>query len=115
VRPGRATAVFCGDRPGRSRTCGISVGTSTGLILPSCVTLRKMANTTAESPRAARKDDRRRCRRSKRELQVLWQQFERVGVAWPDDGEVATVERGDPDCAIPFSQGDHGRVRPTEP
>jgi len=46
---------------------------------------------------------------------VLGQQFERVGVAWPDDGEVAAVERGDPDRALPFGGRDHGCVGPAQP
>jgi hypothetical protein len=36
-------------------------------------------------------------------------------VTWPDDREVASVERGDPDRAVPLGQGDHGCVRPAEP
>jgi hypothetical protein len=46
---------------------------------------------------------------------VLWQQFKRVSVTWPDDGEVAAIERGDPDRALPFGEGDHGCVRPAQP
>lgn len=46
---------------------------------------------------------------------MLWQQLERVSVAWPDYGEVAAVKRCDPDRAVPLGQGDHGRVRPAEP
>jgi hypothetical protein len=46
---------------------------------------------------------------------ALWQQLERVSVAWPDDGEVAAVERGDPDRAVPLGQSDHGCVSPAQP
>ena len=35
-------------------------------------------------------------------LAALWQQFKRVSVTWPDDGEVAAVERGDPERAMPL-------------
>ena len=46
---------------------------------------------------------------------MLWQQFERVSVTRPDDGEMAAVERGDPDRALPFGERDHRRVRPAQP
>jgi hypothetical protein len=46
---------------------------------------------------------------------VLWQQLERLSMTWPHNGEVAPVECGDPDRAMPLGQGDHGRVRPAEP
>jgi hypothetical protein len=36
-------------------------------------------------------------------------------VTWPDDGEVAAIERGDPDRALPFGDRDHGCVRPAQP
>ena len=46
---------------------------------------------------------------------MLWQQLERLSMTWPYNGEVAPVECGDPDRAMPFGQGDHGRIRPAEP
>jgi hypothetical protein len=46
---------------------------------------------------------------------VLWQQLERLSMTWPHNGEVAPVEGGDPDRAMPLGQGDHGRIRPAEP
>jgi hypothetical protein len=46
---------------------------------------------------------------------VLWQQFERVSVTWPDDSEVAAVERGDPYRALSFGERDHGYVRSAQP
>jgi hypothetical protein len=48
-------------------------------------------------------------------IATLWQQFERSSVTWPNDRKVAAVERGDPDRALPFGWGDHGRIRPSEP
>ena len=33
----------------------------------------------------------------------------------PDNGEVAAVERGDPDRAMPLGKGDHGCVCSAEP
>jgi hypothetical protein len=47
------------------------------------------------NPAALGKDGRQRAK-------ALWQQFERGSVTWPDNGEVAPVERGDPDCAMPL-------------
>jgi hypothetical protein len=38
---------------------------------------------------------------------VLWQQFQRVSVKWADDGEMAAIERGDPDRALSFGERDH--------
>ena len=35
---------------------------------------------------------------------VLWQQLERVSVTRADDGEMAAVERGDPDRTMPLGQ-----------
>jgi hypothetical protein len=46
---------------------------------------------------------------------VLWQQLKRVSVTWPDDREMAAIERGDPNRALPFGEGDHGCVRPAQP
>ncbi len=46
---------------------------------------------------------------------MLWQQLERLSMTWPYNGEVAPVECGDPDRAMPLGQGDHGRIRPAEP
>lgn len=46
---------------------------------------------------------------------MLWQQFKGVGVTWPDDAEVAAVERSDPDGALPLGEGDHGCIRPAQP
>lgn len=46
---------------------------------------------------------------------MLWQQLERLSMTWPDNGEMAPVERGDPYRAMPLGQGDHGRIRPAEP
>jgi hypothetical protein len=46
---------------------------------------------------------------------VLWQQFERVSVTWPDDSAVAAVERGDPYRAPSFGERDHGCVGSAQP
>ena len=46
---------------------------------------------------------------------ALRQQLERVTVTGANDGEVAAVERGDPDCALPFGERDHGCVCPAQP
>ncbi len=46
---------------------------------------------------------------------VLRQQLERLSMTWPYNGEVAPVECGDPDRAMPLGQGDDGRIRLAEP
>ena len=57
-----------------------------------------------------------RCRqRSSGTAAVLRQQLERLSMTWPYNGEMAPVEGGDPDHAMPLGQGDHGRIRPAEP
>ncbi len=57
-----------------------------------------------------------RCwQRSSGAAAVLWQQLKRLSMNRPYNGEVAPVECGDPDRAMPLGQGDDGRIRPAEP
>src|ERR1700678_2610932 len=58
---------------------------------------------------------RRFWKRSSGAAAVLWQQLECLSMTWPYYGEMAPVECGDPDRAMPLGQGDHGRIRPAEP